>query len=65
MSEVYLRRVAALPNSNAIKECYKDEDGWWVALRDGYVNAAMDNAHTVNGENWQQLIAAMREVKKA
>ena len=59
------KRQAKLPNSAAIKECYKDEDGWWVILKPGYVNAAMDDARTVNGENWQQLREAMKEVKKA
>ena len=64
MSERYLQRLTRLPNSMAIKELYHDDDGWWVILKDGYVNAAMDDAHTVNGENWQQLIEAMKEVQK-
>jgi len=62
MNEANLRRVASLPKSKAIKEIYHDEDGWWVTLKEGFVNTAMDNAHTVNGENWTQLREAMKEV---
>ena len=62
MSEAYYRRLSRLPNRKAIKEIYHDEDGWWVILKEGFVNTAMDNAHTVNGENWTQLSEAMKEV---
>lgn len=53
-----------MPNSEAIKEIYQDEDGWWIQLKPGYVWATMDNAHVVNGENLKQLREAMKEVKK-
>ena len=53
-----------MPNGEAIKEIYQDEDGWWIQLKPGYVWATMDNAHVVNGENLKQLREAMKEVKK-
>lgn len=53
-----------LPNGKAVKKLWRDEDGWWVILKEGYVNTGYDNAHTVNGETIAQLIEAMKEVRR-
>jgi hypothetical protein len=53
-----------MPNRKAVKELYHDDDGWWAILKPEYANTAMDNASTVNGETYQQLCEAMKEVKK-
>jgi hypothetical protein len=62
MNSAIYQSLRRLPNSKAIKEIYQDDDGWWVTLKEGFVNTAMDNAHTVNGENLTQLREAMKEV---
>lgn len=52
-----------LPNSKAIKEIYQDQDGWWVILKEEYINSDM-GGHVVNGENYKELYEAMKEVKR-
>lgn len=52
-----------LPNSKAIKKIYQDQDGWWVILKEEYINSDM-GGHIVNGENYKELYEAMKEVKR-
>lgn len=45
-----------------IKEVYKDDDGYWCQLNKGYV--WLDDATVCNGESFEQLLEALKEVEK-
>lgn len=45
------------------KEFYKDQDGYWLILKDGYA-CGVDENHVVNGETVSQIMQALKEVKK-
>ena len=53
-----------MKNKNAIKEMwYEEENGWWIKLKPEYGWGVNDNS-VVNGENYEQLCAAMEDVHK-
>ena len=47
----------------AIKEIWKDQDGWWATLNNGYVSGVDENS-VINGEDWKQIREAMDEIHR-
>lgn len=50
-------------NTKAIKEQYKDDDGYWIILKPEYA-WGVDNTSVVNGETYKDLCEAMKDVHK-
>jgi hypothetical protein len=48
----------------AIHDYWKDDDGYWVILKEGY-EAQHDGARTVNGETYTDLIREMKLIKRS
>ena len=48
----------------AIQDYWKDDDGYWVILKEGY-EAQHDGARTVNGETYSDLIREMKLIKRS
>lgn len=52
-----------MKNKKAIKGIWQDDDGWWATLKPEY-GWGVDDNHVVNGETWEQLCEAMKDVHK-
>lgn len=52
-----------MKNKKTVKEIWQDDDGWWATLKPEY-GWGVDDNHVVNGETWEQLCEAMKDVHK-
>jgi uncharacterized protein (UPF0262 family) len=49
--------------NNIVKDYYKDQDGYWLILKDGYIEPDMQ-ARTIHEESHNEIVNKLKTCKK-